>query len=149
MDKGFCCGLRPLLTARPPAPLGFHFNWVGSALRADLVALGRGVALPRPPKAECKAKHCPYLRRLGWHAVPTLPRKVRRIAAPNPHANHTPAHLSHVIICTFALSLTFFPLSPCPLANLSPRTARGAVPTCCPYLNITPIHVFVKGRARW
>jgi hypothetical protein len=53
--------------------------WVGLALRANLAAFkGRGVASPRPPHQECKAKPCPTLSSpngelLGWHAVPTLP----------------------------------------------------------------------------
>ncbi len=44
---------------------------------------GRGVALPRPPMVEDKAKPCPYPRAepargmLGQHAVPTLPKATR------------------------------------------------------------------------
>ena len=38
---------------------------------------GRGVALPRPPIEECKAKPCPYPRspcgELGQHVVLSLP----------------------------------------------------------------------------
>jgi len=56
-DRGW--GLRPLLTSR--SPLGSIVIWVGSALRADLVFLAWGVALPRPPKAECKAKPSSHL----------------------------------------------------------------------------------------
>jgi hypothetical protein len=47
--------------------------------------IGRGVAMPRPPMVEDKAKPCPYPRAepargmLGWHAVPTLPKAARSI----------------------------------------------------------------------
>jgi hypothetical protein len=69
------------------APPIFSMPQVGLALRANLAAFkGRGVASPRPPHQECKAKPCPTLSSpngelLGWHAVPTLPRGIRAQAS--------------------------------------------------------------------
>jgi hypothetical protein len=65
--------------ATPTAPpTGSHRS---SALLplASAARASRGVASPRPPHQECKAKPCPTLSSpngelLGWHAVPTLPR---------------------------------------------------------------------------
>ena len=65
---GSPCGERVRLTAN-------RQTWVGSALRADLVGFGR-VERPAQPRltGPVSPTHYPKERRLGRHAVATLPR---------------------------------------------------------------------------